>query len=510
MQIRSIHYYYRRYVQSTVLMLSTFSVFLTGCSTLPGIRSNTSPAPDVPWKPVPQELTSEYALPPTSTAIASLFEEKGRNLTLADILDIALQNSSVTRAAWFQAQGAAANLGSARSLFFPTVSASGNFTRNKYSIVGTPVNVLDTTYGMAGSINYILFNFGGRVSQADEAKYAMVAANLSQNTAIQNVILQTESVYYQYLAARSLLAAEEASFKEAKESLDAAEARHNSGVATIADVLQAKTAFSQAKLARDNTQGQVETIRGGLAASMGLPANIQFDVTDLLPESIPVDAASETVDGLIKEAEAKRPDLAAARAQVMSSGYHVHSVLAQGMPSLALNGSASRTYLYGIAGAPYYDNYSAAVVLEFPLFSGFSTSYNVLAAKNYTKTAREQAESLRQAVILEVWNSYYALKTATQAVKTSEDLLASAQQSEDVALARYKAGVGSIIDLLTAQSALASARAQEIQARANWFISMAQLGHDTGMLGPEAPGLNVPVIKSGMDTENGGNNNNEK
>ena len=58
--------------------------------------------------------------------------------------------------------------------------------------------------------------------------------------------------------------------------------------------------------------------------------------------------------------------------------------------------------------------------------------------------------------------------------------LASAEQSERVALGRYKEGVGTIIDLLTAQDALAGARAQEIQARSSFYVALAQLAHDTG------------------------------
>ena len=50
----------------------------------------------------------------------------------------------------------------------------------------------------------------------------------------------------------------------------------------------------------------------------------------------------------------------------------------------------------------------------------------------------------------------------------------------DVAQSRYRAGVGNIIDLLTAEAALETARAQEVQARADWFIAVAQLAHDTG------------------------------
>jgi outer membrane protein len=85
--------------------------------------------------------------------------------------------------------------------------------------------------------------------------------------------------------------------------------------------------------------------------------------------------------------------------------------------------------------------------------------------------------------ISEVFTSYYALKTATQRVATSAELLTSAVQSEEVARGRYAEGVGSILDLLTAQSALADARAQSVQSRWTWYASLAQLSHDAGVLG---------------------------
>jgi len=52
-----------------------------------------------------------------------------------------------------------------------------------------------------------------------------------------------------------------------------------------------------------------------------------------------------------------------------------------------------------------------------------------------------------------------------------------------VALGRYRAGAGSLLDLLTAEAALADARAQSIQARFSWYVALGQLAHDTGILG---------------------------
>jgi outer membrane protein TolC len=89
---------------------------------------------------------------------------------------------------------------------------------------------------------------------------------------------------------------------------------------------------------------------------------------------------------------------------------------------------------------------------------------------------------VEQDVVNSVWTSYFDLKTAAQRIETAKDLLASATESEEVALGRYTEGVGTLLDLLTAQSALAAARAQDIAARADWFVSAARLLHATGGL----------------------------
>jgi len=118
-----------------------------------------------------------------------------------------------------------------------------------------------------------------------------------------------------------------------------------------------------------------------------------------------------------------------------------------------------------------------------PIFNGFAHQYDLAAAKSRVDEQRFSADLLRTQVSSQVVTSYVALHTAAARVRSANVLLASAQQSEDVARGRYKAGVGTILDLLTAQSALASARAQQAQTRWTWATALAQLAHDVGVLG---------------------------
>jgi outer membrane protein TolC len=88
-------------------------------------------------------------------------------------------------------------------------------------------------------------------------------------------------------------------------------------------------------------------------------------------------------------------------------------------------------------------------------------------------------------VTYQVFAAYEAQRTASQRVRTSGELLASATASAEAALARYKEGVGGLIDLLAAENALADARAQRIQAHLQWYSALVQLAHDAALLDPD-------------------------
>ena len=417
--------------------------------------------------------------------------------SLDEIVDLALRNNPATRVAWFQARASAADLGSKRAAYFPEIDLDANLTRQKTAAVGGRFTYLQTTYGPSASLNYLLFNFGGREADTDEARQALFAANWTHDAAIQNLVLQVEQAYYQYLDAKALAASAQASFQQAEENLAAAEERHRAGVATIADVLQAKTARSQAQLALTAARGLIQTYRGALATAVGVSPDIPVEVGEL-PEIANLEEVGQSVDALIATARSERPDLAAAWFEAQKAESHVRSVRAEGLPSLSAAGTIGRTYYYNPVGAAYSNNYSGAILFRFPLFMGFQNRYDTLKAQEEASAARAQVDTLSNLVIFQVWSSYYGVQTATQQVRTARDLLASAQQSQEVALARYKAGVGSILDLLTAQSALASARAEEVLARATWFLALAQLAHDTGALTPPAGAPGPPPVSKGQ------------
>ena len=122
------------------------------------------------------------------------------------------------------------------------------------------------------------------------------------------------------------------------------------------------------------------------------------------------------------------------------------------------------------------------VTVNLPLSPVSTRPTRCAPPRRRSTSGKRSATASGNQVALDVWRAYQSLTTATQSLRTTADLVASAEQSERVALGRYKAGVGTVLDLLTAQSALAAARLQRIQAALDWFVYRATLAQAVGAL----------------------------
>lgn len=448
---------------------------------------------------VPQLSPSpaEYGTLPSSAAKATAAAATGAEIPeeyrakkwgLADVIDLALRNNPATRSAWLDAKAASARVGMADAPYYPKVSVDATVSEKFVYRDDIDLKTRQDTLTPVVSLSWLLLDFGGRDANAESSRQALAAAVATHNKLLDDTVLATQKAYYLYFSTKAVREARVKALERAELALKTAEGRHEGGVATISDVLSARTARSQAQLSLDTVDGQIETTRGNLAVAMGFPANIKFDISDA-PEDGPYGEIAAEVEALINDALAKRPDLAAARLAAEAAKLQVAKAESDGMPTLSLvaNGGLSWIDLNKEATTLVNkdrreDSYFAGVTLSVPLFTGFSTTYNVERARAEAQSAEEKAKTLEQLAISQVFTAFHALKTASKKVRTSDELIKSAASSEEVALGRYKEGVGTMLDLVTAQTALADARTQGISSRWEWKTALAQLAHDSGKL----------------------------
>ena len=408
-------------------------------------------------------------------------------LTLVQLTDLALSNNPATRIAWAGVRSSAAGVELARAGYWPQLTVSYGYTRQKSPPGITGTSSTESLYGPSVDLSWLLFDFGSRSGSVDAAEFSRTAAELDADQTLQDLILEVEQDYYQVLGLQAVQDADLQSVQDASANLDAANQRKTSGLATLGDVYQAQAALAGARLALQTAQGQLASARGILAVALGYPADTPVPLAPW-EKDIAAKMPDQNVHDLLAQAGQARPELLAAKARQQSALAGLEAARGQGLPRLTLDGSAGRTTTDIGGRKSTVNDYQAGLNLSFPLFSGFADQAATRRAQAAVDVADASDQQLVQAVQLEVWQAYQNMRTAVSNLDTADLQLKSALQAADVTQARYKNGLDSILDVLSAQATLANARVQQVQARLNWFAALAAMGHAMG-------GLDVPQVK---------------
>ena len=419
-----------------------------------------------------------------------------------------LQNNPSTKQTWATARSAAGQYGQSLASFYPTIDFEGSFLRERQTSIGTAVPLAATSSSASISpsalsalsgpaqinatpyyfsqggpdviVSYTLFDFGQRTAASLAAREALYYADLNHNQNIQAVIQRTMSDYYDYLYQLAALRANEADLENAQMSLDAANEKFALGLAALGDVAQARTSFLQSRINLTTQKQSVENSFAQLATDLGLPANIRFKV-EPMPEQTVADALLDSVEQLVCIAQNQRQDLLGAQANLRSKEALLLGAKRATLPVLDGEFDVGH-YWYNKNLQEQGAHWIAQFTLSFPLFDGCYFKNALRSAESNVELAKAQLLQTELSMIQSVTTAYVGVKTAALNLSDSEEYLKAAQLEFNIALANYKAGTGTILDVISAQSSLADARSKKAQAQQNWFTSLASIAYATGSL----------------------------
>ena len=457
------------------------------------VESLTSPAANLYWQP--DQPLPTLTRPEQAPTVPKQFTGP---LSLADLTDLALLLNPRTRQAWLAARAEAAAVGIEDADDWPTITSLYTYRIGRLisATSGAPVPV-QTFYGPSVSLSYTLFDFGQGAAASDAANFRLLAANLTQNRTLQEVATLVEQAYYRVLAFDYLVRASRDSLKNFETALDATQRRRTSGLATAGDEYRAETQVGQAKLLLTRNEGELSKAHGQLANVVGLPVQhkLQLKPVSELP---PVSEIVQSMDVLIEKAKQNRPDLMAAEARARAARANAVATSRVGLPSLAFvanygqvnftNGSPGCAAL-NVAGCggsgpghqrPMQDVYQLGFNVSIPIFNGFKDTYSTRRAEELAEQAESQRDQLLSATELDVWQAYYDLQSSASSVASASNLVKSAAESASASAARYKAGIGSLLDFITAQQDDTNARVAQIQSYLDWYSALARLNFALG------------------------------
>jgi len=471
------------------VLFALLPLVLAGCATS---ALKLAPAhPNRPWKPVtdtageiqPGEPASEsgdsYVLP-SNTALSALPPPPalsgGHPYSLAELIDVAESNNPDTRVAWDSARNAALAAGIAQSAYLPHVTANlvagYQVNHGRHSALGSSVGGNNSGSGTISSLSaeWLLFDFGQRAARVEAAQQGSIGANIAFVAAHQQVIYNVSLAYFADAAAQFRVAIAARSLKNAETVEAAAQERFKHGVGTVIETAQARQASAQARLAQVQAEGTAQNSHVTLLAAMGVSPLVSLKPAPLIRQTLAPSAVG-SVDKIVSDALARRPDMLTAYAVQKASAANIRAAEADFLPKAFITTTGSYSSLgFGVSALPSVgqqpptfnlagSQLGATVIagITIPVYDGGVRDAVLGQARADADKADALLMQTRNQAIRQIVVAQNALKTSVSAHEAATALEKASQTSFDAALAAYRNGVGSITDVTVAETQLLQA-----------------------------------------------------
>jgi outer membrane protein len=480
--------------QLFMLLVATAGLLfsLAGCSSTLGDSPELSPdkfaaaSPRREWQPPSAVVREENPAQDSMVATAPQSLGSQQPYDLAGLIDVALRNSPRTRRSWEAARSAAASYGAARSPYYPqaAVESDSGYARVPFELPGTFGVVRQWQSDSEVALTYTLLDFGRRASASELARERLIAANFLSNRTIQDVVFGVEQTFYAFDAVDAAVAAAKQNLELARADFDSVKQRVDLGLATRPELLLAQERLAQSRFDLANAEQLLRDAQANLAVALGIAADVTFKVESLDNETVPK-SLSQDVETLIAQARRLRPDLAARKAQVRASDAAVKQAQAQWYPTVDASGIYGEnlwnyTFVTPRTVQVSTPQYSAMLTIKWDLFTGFRRLNDVRKAEADRETARADLKILEIDAVAEVWRAYFEFQSSLSKYEYALSLMASSEESYSANSESYRQGLSTIVELLTAQRDLASARYTLIQSKSELLTAYAAVAYAIG------------------------------
>src|SRR5262244_3304298 len=285
-------------------------IALAGCALLSACNDtrDLAPAsPDTPWQfepstesstaPAPAAVgTRRFGVPENTAVQLPAPADIGPNhvYSLVELMDIAQRRNPATRVAWEQARQAAINVGIARAVYLPSLTASA-IAGWEHFVLPFPSNLVSQGFIVYNAqevipqltVNYLLFDFGGRAAAVEAAGQISLAGNVAFTAAHQRLIFNVARAYFTLDGADAALRAAQQALADAKVVQQSAEALFGRGLDTIVDVQLARRGTAQAQYDLTQANTAQHDAMYTLLATMDLPPTTRLRVAGASERPLP-------------------------------------------------------------------------------------------------------------------------------------------------------------------------------------------------------------------------------
>ncbi len=405
-------------------------------------------------------------------------------LTVGDVRSRALEFNRTYLASKEDVSKAQSNINKARAGALPALSAGGSYSRNFilpsfFAKMDDEIREIETGFSNNFSAYLSLRQplwHGGKVFTA--LSIAKLYKRYSENQAEATkagVVQKAEVLFYSAILEKSRLAVLEKAFEATSHNAEVIGKLYSQGLVSEFEDLRARVEKANLQPALLNAESEVRLSEKRLKSFLGIDLNDSVVLIEEVDDTSLADLPP--LEALLDTALAERPEMQQADLLAKISLKAIRIAKGGYYPSLDVvsnyswQSSSDEFTLRENIG----QSWTAGITLSIPIFTGGYTRSEVKQRRSEYNQARLATHQLQDDIRLEVEQAYDQLVQAKKALDIQKETIAQAEEGLRIANLRYETGVGTLLEVLSAQAAVTEARNARAEALFHFRVAGSRL-----------------------------------
>jgi len=401
-------------------------------------------------------------------------------LSLEDSIGLAFKNNQTIQIAEESKEKAnwavkAAETGKGVTVSFNHTATRSNAPPSWINAAAIPTVAAYDYFSNRLSANLPLYTGGKLESSIKQAKLGLQGTDLTITASKQQIKLSTTAAYFKVLQTRNLVEIAKQTTDDFSAHLANVQLMYDTGNIALPDVLQTKVRLANAQDSLVKVQNSYDLAVYDLNNIMGLP--LRSEIT--LKENLTYHKYTTSLDESISYALAHRPEVDQSQININSAKEQIKIEKSNKYPTVLLiaDNAWNDTKFAGNKNS----NWTVSLSAQFDVFDSGRTDAGIKQAQSGVTIAEKQARQNNDNIALEVSAAYLSLREAEKRIGTSNVAVEEATLNFSIAKERYGAGLGTNLDVVDAEVALAQTKTNYMQALYDYNTSKAQLDKAMGV-----------------------------
>ncbi len=406
-------------------------------------------------------------------------------LTLDDCLKLTLTNNKMLLKTLEEREVARGGELGSYSAILPRVDLSAGYQRidrpQSFSIGGQNITLGDVdNYSLGLKVTQPIFAGGAIPARINAGRLSVLLADQTVRNAVQNTVYAAQLGYYSVLLDQHLYNISNDAVKSAKAHLDDVNQKHNVGVASSYDVLRAEVELSNFTAQLIQSRNAINVAKANLVKIMGVSQDSSFTPADELTYS----AFKITMQEAVANAYRNRPDLFTRELTIRQQKELLSIARSNYYP--AVNGYFNDNWTRPDPHDPMLIEWGNAwnygVAATWPIFDGFAREGGVITQKARVKQSQIDLVDTEETALFELTRTILSIEDAAEFVDSQKFNLSRAEEGLRLVEAGYRQGVNTQVEVIDAQTALTTARANYYQSIYSHLVAKLDLNKAMGTL----------------------------